>query len=69
MKSQNEIFTNITLVSSNRSDKIFVYDDIAEILMLWNPYKNEIVAKNTLKGVKSIEYTANDDLVYVLAGA
>ena len=57
---------NVTLVSSNGSDKFFIYDDISEALLLWYPYTNETVTKTTLKAVKAIKFAPENNIIYVL---
>lgn len=60
--SKNEI----VLVSSNGSDKVFIYDS-AEVLTLWNPYTDDVVARTIIQRVKCVEYVAEDNLVFVLS--
>ena len=53
-------------MSSNGSDKVFIYDDISEALLLWYPYTNETVTKTTLKAVKAIKFAPENNIIYVL---
>ena len=56
----------IKLVKSNGGDKVFIYDS-EEVLYLWNPYTNEIVARTLIKKVKALIYSKEEDILFVLS--
>lgn len=41
----NSIHRSIKFVKSNGGDKVYIYDS-EEVLYLWNPHTNQVVAKN-----------------------
>ena len=56
----------IELVKSNGGDKVFIYDS-EQILSLWNPHTNQIVSTSLVRNVKGIEYSPEDDILFVLS--
>ena len=45
---------------------MFIYDS-EEVLYLWNPYTNEIVARTLIKKVKALIYSKEEDILFVLS--
>ena len=56
----------IRLVKSNGGSKVFIYDS-EEVLYLWSPHTNEIVARTMIQKVKTWIYSEEDDILFVLS--